>query len=145
MTSQEGGSSSASMNPEQKYCMCGKRARMNTSWTYNNPGRRFFTCARPKEATGCHFFEWVDDDFSGRAMAVITHLNHRRLYLEEKLKLVEENLSENDEKRKILQCQVEELTEGRIVMQAENQMLKKQMYFCVCVVVAMVALVLMLK
>ena len=78
-------------------------------------------------------------------MAVITHLNHRRLYLEEKLKLVEENLSENDEKRKILQCQVEELTEGRIAMQAENQMLKKQMYFCVCVVVAMVALVLMLK
>ena len=43
---------------------------------------------------GCHFFEWFDQDFSGRAFDVITHLNHRRIYLEEKLKLLEENLAE---------------------------------------------------
>lgn len=78
-------------------------------------------------------------------MDVITHLNHRRIYLEEKMKLLEENLNENGEKRKMLQGQVEALSHGRIVMQAENQMLKKQMRMCVCVVVAMVALVLALK
>lgn len=33
-------------------------------------------------------------------MEVITHLNHRRIYLEEKLKLVEENLSDSIEKKK---------------------------------------------
>ena len=47
----------------------------------------------------CNFFEWFDQDFSRRAFDVITHLHHRRIYLEEKLKLLEENLAENGEKK----------------------------------------------
>lgn len=43
----------------------------------------------------CHFFEWFEEDFTGRALGIITHLNQRRIYLEEKLKVVEENLAAN--------------------------------------------------
>ena len=86
---------------------------------------------------GCHFFEWFDQDFSGRAFDVITHLNHRRIYLEEKLKLLEENLAENGEKKKTLKEDVR----GLIL---ENNRLKTQLKFCVVLCVVMLAVVLML-
>ena len=39
---------------------------------------------------GCHYFEWFAEEFCPRSLNVISHLNHRRIYLEEKLKLVED-------------------------------------------------------
>ncbi|KAK1398687.1 GRF-type domain-containing protein [Heracleum sosnowskyi] len=86
-------------NWEHKYCLCGRRARVNTSWTLKNLGRRFYTCATPKGVLGCHYFEWFDEDFTGIALDLITHLNHMRIYLEEKLKLVEETLAQSYEKK----------------------------------------------
>ncbi|WOG95433.1 hypothetical protein DCAR_0414752 [Daucus carota subsp. sativus] len=126
---------------EQKCCWCGKRAWVNTSWTHNNPGRRFYTCGTMKNIKDvgdrCNFFEWFDQDFSRRAFDVITHLNHRRIYLEEKLKLLEENLAENGEKKKTLKEDVR----GLIL---ENNRLKTQLKFCVVLCVVMLAVVLML-
>ncbi|XP_074362702.1 uncharacterized protein LOC141702974 isoform X2 [Apium graveolens] len=130
---------SAAKKREQKWCWCGKRARVNNSWTHNNPGRRFYTCGTVKEVgAGCYFFEWFNQDFSGRAFDVITHLNHRRLYLEEKLKLVEENLAENVEKKNALKEDVRDLM-------VENNSLKTQLKICVIVCVLMFAVVLMCK
>ena len=77
-------------------------------------------------------------------MDVITHLNHRRIYLEEKLKLVEENLADNGERRMILKEEVEELIEERIAIVAENKLLKRQLRVCLFVVIVMVAVVLMM-
>lgn len=48
---------------------------------------------------GCHFFEWFEEDFSPKTSEVITHLNQRRIFLEEKLELVEANLSQMTEKK----------------------------------------------
>ena len=112
-------------NRENKHCFCRKIARLCTSWTLKNLGRRFYTCAvvnvsfwllvsfythvccslldclkKLQDAQGCHFFQWCDEAFTGRAFDVVTHLNHRRLYLEMKLKLVEEDLEQSFEKRK---------------------------------------------
>ncbi|KAK1384972.1 GRF-type domain-containing protein [Heracleum sosnowskyi] len=73
-------------------CPCGIKARIYTSWSLNNLGRRFYTCSKRKAGGGCDFFEWYDLDFTGRAKTVITDLNHRRIFLEEKMRLVEEDL-----------------------------------------------------
>lgn len=35
-------------NWENKVCFCGRNARISISWTLQNPGRGFFTCAKPK-------------------------------------------------------------------------------------------------
>ncbi|WOH00903.1 hypothetical protein DCAR_0520279 [Daucus carota subsp. sativus] len=81
---------------EHRTCFCGRRARICTSWTLKNPGRRFYKCGME----GCHFFEWFEEDFSPKALEVITHLNQRRIFLEEKLELVEGNLSQRLKKRR---------------------------------------------
>ncbi|KAL1827008.1 hypothetical protein ACET3Z_005420 [Daucus carota] len=52
---------------------------------------------------GCHFFEWFEEDFSPKALEVITHLNQRRIFPEEKLELVEANLSQMTEKKEVAQ------------------------------------------
>ncbi|WOH15203.1 hypothetical protein DCAR_0934740 [Daucus carota subsp. sativus] len=107
-------------NWEHKHCFCGKIARLCTSWTLKNPGRRFYTCAVAKDVQGCHFFQWCDEAFTGRAFDVVTHLNHRRLYLEEKLKLVEEDLEQSCEKRKLLKAERLKLVEERAALEIEK-------------------------
>lgn len=39
-------------NWAERYCPCGIRARMYTSWSLNNPGRRFYTCGKSKVSVG---------------------------------------------------------------------------------------------
>ena len=42
----------------------------------------------------CDYFEWYDSETEGtRQGDVISHLNHRRIYLEEKIALLEEKIS----------------------------------------------------
>ena len=47
-----------------------------TSWTYANPGRRFYGCGsfRGMRKKGCNHFEWVDEEMSSRAKDVIRNL-----------------------------------------------------------------------
>ncbi|PIN27203.1 hypothetical protein CDL12_00027 [Handroanthus impetiginosus] len=53
-------------------CLCGNAPRIHTSWTKENPERRFLTCA--KIAGGCHFFEWEDGPMCARSGAIIPGL-----------------------------------------------------------------------
>ncbi|KAK1403056.1 GRF-type domain-containing protein [Heracleum sosnowskyi] len=128
---------------EHKHCFCERRARLCTSWTLKNPGRRFFTT--PKENNGCHFFQWFEEEFCGRSLDVITHLNHKRIYLEEKLKLVKENLAESIEKKIVLKAEKKLLIEGRMKLDSEKENLKKQLRLCLCVVVLLIAVVIFSK
>ncbi|KAK1382317.1 GRF-type domain-containing protein [Heracleum sosnowskyi] len=130
-------------NWDHKHCLCGRIARVNTSWTLTNPGRRFYTCSTAKDVQGCQFFQWVDEGFSGRAFDVITHLNHRRIYLEEKLKLVEENVEQNIEKRRILKEEKMQLIEGKQALEKEIKRLGRQLKLCAFVAVATVVLMLL--
>lgn len=41
----------------------------------------------------CDYFEWYDVEFTGRNGDVITHLNNRRIFLEEKINLLEERIA----------------------------------------------------
>ncbi|CAN1767250.1 hypothetical protein LINPERHAP1_LOCUS10196 [Linum perenne] len=49
-------------------CRCGESVVLLTSWTEDNPGRRFYRCRR------CDFFRWFDPPMQARAKAVINTL-----------------------------------------------------------------------
>ncbi|KAK1355387.1 hypothetical protein POM88_048643 [Heracleum sosnowskyi] len=83
-------SSGSSVGSELRNCHCGKPGRIFMSWSLRNPGRRFLACYKPE---GCKFFEWYNNDFTGRTKDVVVHLNNRRIVLEEKLSMVEEKLA----------------------------------------------------
>mgnify|MGYP003365842768 CR=1 FL=1 len=86
---------------------------------------------------GCHFFEWFEEDFIPKSMEVITHLNQRRIFLEEKMELVEENLAKIIEKKKVLK-EEKKLLCGKISrVEAEKSKLKKQIGLCLCVIAAL--------
>ncbi|PWA53054.1 zinc finger, GRF-type [Artemisia annua] len=53
------------------YCYCSLRARIRTSWTPLNPGRRFYCCPKPDE---CGFFHWFDPPMCARAVTIIPGL-----------------------------------------------------------------------
>lgn len=72
-----------------------------------------------KAVNGCDFFEWYEVDFIGISRNVITDFNHRRIFLEEKLKLVEENLAVSNEKKKALKEEKKKLIEESLVLQEE--------------------------
>ncbi|CAA0823605.1 Unknown protein [Striga hermonthica] len=56
-----------------KYCRCGKKTVMITSWTDNNPGRRFATSKR----NGCKYYVWIDPPMCTRAQKIIPGLKRR--------------------------------------------------------------------
>lgn len=76
---------------------------------------------------------------------MITNLNHRRIYLEEKLKLVEENLLENVEKKKALKEEKKKLVEEKNRMEDEKNKMRKQMKVWVCVAVVLFAMLINVK
>ncbi|CAN1126837.1 DNA-(apurinic or apyrimidinic site) endonuclease 2 [Linum perenne] len=57
-------------------CRCNEASVLRTSWTEDNPGRRFFTCSRRYQVSKgkCGFFLWVDDPIEDRAKEVINGL-----------------------------------------------------------------------
>ncbi|CAN1179039.1 hypothetical protein LINPERPRIM_LOCUS36866 [Linum perenne] len=57
-------------------CRCHELTVLRTSWTEDNPGRRFFTCSRRYEArkAKCDFFMWADDSFEDLPKEVINGL-----------------------------------------------------------------------
>ncbi|XP_058775893.1 uncharacterized protein At4g04775-like [Vicia villosa] len=60
-------------------CWCEIESPLMTSWTYENPGRRFHGCGNYKVMgkKGCNYFEWVDDDMSNRAKDMIRYLKNK--------------------------------------------------------------------
>ncbi|KAK6138994.1 hypothetical protein DH2020_027264 [Rehmannia glutinosa] len=54
-------------------CFCGKTAVIRTSWTDDNPGRRFQSCLNFKRG-GCQFFSWEDPPMCNRARQIIPGL-----------------------------------------------------------------------
>ncbi|KAB2062827.1 hypothetical protein ES319_A10G177000v1 [Gossypium barbadense] len=57
-------------------CYCGNPAKLNTSWSNDNPSRRFFGCK--KFGSGfrkpCRFFSWFDPTLTPRLRVVLLGL-----------------------------------------------------------------------
>ncbi|CAA0827603.1 Unknown protein [Striga hermonthica] len=70
------------------FCHCGKRAQVRTSWTQENPGRRFNGC-KDWNRGGCTFFFWADPPIPNRASEIISTLHTENEILESELKSLE--------------------------------------------------------
>ncbi|XP_028101709.1 uncharacterized protein LOC114301019 [Camellia sinensis] len=68
-------------------CQCGLRARVCTSWTKNNPSRRFLGCPRYGSKGACGFFMWVDPPAGTRVQEVINGLLRRIVVIEDQVRL----------------------------------------------------------
>ncbi|CAA0832301.1 Unknown protein [Striga hermonthica] len=79
-----------------EFCGCGKRTVMVTSWTDNNPGRRYATCKGSKIGRGCKHFVWIDPPMC-TARQIIPGLLRR-------INLTEDELTSKKKKVKMLWC-----------------------------------------
>ncbi|KAG8482721.1 hypothetical protein CXB51_024032 [Gossypium anomalum] len=57
-------------------CYCGNPAKLNTSWSNDNPGRRFFGCKKFSSAfrKPCRFFSLFDPPLTPRLRVVLLGL-----------------------------------------------------------------------
>ncbi|GKB93893.1 zinc finger, GRF-type containing protein [Tanacetum coccineum] len=70
-------------------CVCGLEAVIRTSWTNQNPGRRFYGC--PTCSLTCvNILRWYDPPMCQRSIQIIPWLLRSRNELEEILTMVEE-------------------------------------------------------
>ncbi|CAH9137507.1 unnamed protein product [Cuscuta epithymum] len=65
-------------------CYCGIPAKILTSWTNDNPGRRFLACSRGTCAC-CNMFEWLDEEICYRSKMIIPGLLRKINRLEAEL------------------------------------------------------------
>ncbi|XP_058740871.1 uncharacterized protein At4g04775-like [Vicia villosa] len=69
-------SSSSHSRRRRLHCYCGLDSPLVTSWTSQNPGRRFYGCGLYKlqGRKGCSFFDWYDEQITDRSQEVINSL-----------------------------------------------------------------------
>ncbi|CAA0822291.1 DNA topoisomerase 3-alpha [Striga hermonthica] len=87
--------------PGFKECYCGQLSVIRTSWTSENPGRRFSSCKRG----GCTFFSWVDGPMCNRSKQLIPGLLWKSNELRD---LVQQLQDENDkmkEEKRLLEIE----------------------------------------
>ncbi|XP_058755918.1 uncharacterized protein At4g04775-like [Vicia villosa] len=70
---------SSSSRRKVNRCWCDLESPLMTSWSYANPGRRFYGCGnfRVMRKKGCNHFEWFDEEMSNRAKDVIRSLKDK--------------------------------------------------------------------
>ncbi|KAH6801338.1 hypothetical protein C2S52_001802 [Perilla frutescens var. hirtella] len=71
---------SSNLQEGRNVCKCGVTEVIWTSWTKENPGRRFYGCRnyRPSKGVipkvGCNHFKWCDEEMGDRVKEVINTL-----------------------------------------------------------------------
>ncbi|XP_059284980.1 uncharacterized protein LOC132038316 [Lycium ferocissimum] len=91
-------------------CKHGDLLTMQTSWSNDNPGRRFWSCPRYREKS-CKFFGWRDrDEIDVRSKFVISRLANRVKDLEKSLAYFQS--MEKEMKWVENECHDEVMTEG---------------------------------
>lgn len=104
-----------SSSPHQQKCKCGYALAIRTSWTTQNPGRRFLACKfydPETEIRGCDSFYWVDEDPIEWQTSVTN-----QLVLDKKLMKIDMNA---------LKVEVADLNGQRRCLLNENENLKLQ-------------------
>jgi len=65
-------------------CYCGVDSPLVTSWTDENPGRRFHGCGRYFVKRKCNFFRWYDPEVPDRQKKIIRALLRKNDELKKK-------------------------------------------------------------
>ncbi|XP_031096399.1 uncharacterized protein LOC116000450 [Ipomoea triloba] len=73
-------------------CRCGQQLKLITSWTNENPGRRFWLCLDNGMSKGCGFIQWFDPLMCKRSTRIIPGLLKRLNKQDEELKSLQMKL-----------------------------------------------------
>ncbi|KAF7152399.1 hypothetical protein RHSIM_Rhsim01G0020400 [Rhododendron simsii] len=85
-------SNSTANSRRKKVCKCGETPVLSTSWTDDNPSRRFFGCRNYYDGKPCNYFRWLDDEICDRGKIVIPQLRNENLKMKEDLLGTKEEL-----------------------------------------------------
>ncbi|XP_050233083.1 uncharacterized protein LOC126681579 [Mercurialis annua] len=114
-------------------CDCGTPARVQTSTTEKNPGRRFYCCPKPNNPD-CKFFQWIDKGLDGYAHTVVTNLKMEVTHLQNERNAallqageVRAHLAAKVLENSSLKGEVDALKEIVDMYKHENQILKEEM------------------
>ncbi|KAK6139986.1 hypothetical protein DH2020_026260 [Rehmannia glutinosa] len=94
-------------------CYCGRRVVIRTTWTDENPGRRFLSCLH-YDVGGCGYFDWEDPPMCRRSKVVIPGLLRKLNLVNGEVKKLE------DEKKKLQQINKK--------LERSNKMLRRLVY-----------------
>ena len=61
-------------NVNVPFCHCGLRVDLKTSWSNDNPGRRFLGCKKYGLSSACRFFNWYDPPMNDHAKSMLRGL-----------------------------------------------------------------------
>nr|GMD98078.1 DNA topoisomerase [Ipomoea batatas] len=81
-------------------CICGNNLKISTSWTNQNPGRRYLVCSNEKGLKNCSFFEWFDPPMCSRSKMIIPGLLKRINKNEQEIQRLTGLLEDNRSKGK---------------------------------------------
>ncbi|KAL3634249.1 hypothetical protein CASFOL_021303 [Castilleja foliolosa] len=136
--------SSSSYGNAAVRCHCGIQLELVTSWTDDNPGRRFQACPNYKMPSCCGFFRWFDEEMCSRSKEVIPGLLRKT----NKLELL---LAAEQEKNKFVQVVLERqanvlekhsaVIEDQRNLTAKLQMFKKKEMMLKIVIAVMVLII----
>ncbi|CAN1777279.1 hypothetical protein LINPERHAP1_LOCUS13997 [Linum perenne] len=122
-------------------CKCHLPTVVLTSWTEDNPGRRFFSCGRGYEVNNprCDFFMWVDAPIEDRAKQVINGLLRKLRQYERQMKMERVGMnSMNGSEQSAASFIGEEIISGKV--EERKPEAKSGLYvMCVAVVVGVVS------
>ncbi|KAI7729247.1 hypothetical protein M8C21_026460, partial [Ambrosia artemisiifolia] len=85
-------------------------AILKTSWTNDNPGRRFYSC--PLENNACRYFKWFDPPMCLRSTKIIPGLLRSKNNLEEQVTSLKDEIRR---KNKIIWCLVIALIFSKVI------------------------------
>ncbi|KAK9293079.1 hypothetical protein L1049_021063 [Liquidambar formosana] len=99
-------------------CYCGVESPLNTAWTKDNPGRRFYGCAK-FPTSNCEFFHWHDEEFSARAKEVSWMLYKENKELRKQIKMFQQEVSAENN-------QIVGLNDSANTIELQNQVIQLQ-------------------
>ncbi|GER45281.1 GRF zinc finger containing protein [Striga asiatica] len=118
--------SESSQVNDESYCKCLQRSIIVTSWTSENPGRRFRSCSE-YENGGCDFFSWVDPPMCNRSKQIIPGLLRKSNQLRAQNEALEDAILKMEDENKMLVLENKKLQlklqEASSKMKDENKML----------------------
>ncbi|XP_031090716.1 uncharacterized protein LOC115995711 [Ipomoea triloba] len=87
-----------------RVCICGNNLKLCTSWTNQNPGRRYWICSNEKGLRNCSFFEWLDPPMYSRSEMIIHGLLKRINNAKQEIQRLTRQLDDNRSKGKKNMC-----------------------------------------
>ncbi|KAL2480383.1 GRF zinc finger containing protein [Abeliophyllum distichum] len=119
-------------------CYCGVHYVLKTSWTDENPCRRFLGCSNYRDGNGCNYFDWIDPPILNRKKSTFLSLLRRNESSEVRLHRIENKWEFVEGEMQMLRADIDRLEVERHSLEENLRNLEKKYKFIVYVLIAVV-------